>query len=150
MKRILIAALAIASITSCKKEDAAPAQLAVTTANIAGAWKITAETITTAGTNIDAFNNTLYYAACKKDDVYTFTTTTVANAEGATSCIPPTTATTQPYTLNATTKVISIPGNVGLGGYDGTVTSLTANTMVVEETVTVGGMTIKSVVTFSK
>lgn len=151
MKRILIAALAIASITSCKKEDEAPAELAVTMANMAGTWKITAESVAFAGTTTDIFNS-MAYQACERDDVYIFAAAgTVKNEEGIINCVPATSSITMPFTLNTTTKIVGLPPTVASGGYTaGLVKSLTANTMVIEQTTTVAGITYTYAVTLSK
>ena len=160
MKKILMMmAVATTMFTACKKsDDAPPAQLDVTMANIAGTYKITADQ--TSGTyagqtgtidNFNGGNGVQGYAACEKDDTFTFTAAgNASNAEGATSCSPATTASTNPYILNTTTKAINFPSNIGQGGVSGTVTSLTAGGFVVTETMTNSGVTYTNTTTFTK
>lgn len=149
MKKILVMALAIGSFTACKKSDDSPAQLDVTMANIAGTWKITSESTNVGGTSVDLFNNTSFYAVCEKDDTYVFTTGgNVTNNDAGTSCSPITTSTTSAFTVNASTKAINIPSNVGqTGGYNGTVKSLTASAMTVERVSTIPGTTMTETTT---
>ncbi len=55
------------------------------------------------------------------------------------------------YTLNTTSKVIVFPSNVGQSGFvSGTISSLTANSMVVTNTTTDQGITYTNTITFTK
>lgn len=144
-------AVFITLFTACKKNDEA-AQLDVTTTNIAGVYKITADVEVEGGVTFDRFNGgtisgvayTSDYETCEKDDTFTFTTTTVTNAEGATSCSPATTSVSAPYTVNTSAKTLTALGITG------TITSLTANTMVIQYTSTFMGVTNVQTKTFSK
>jgi Lipocalin-like domain len=150
MKKILMMmAIATTTFTACKKSDDTPAQLEVTAANIAGMYRITASVEVIGGVTYDRFNGGAVggltypsdYETCEKDDTFTFTAAgTVTNAEGATSCTPPTSSATYPYTLNTSAKTISVLGQTS------TIKSLTSTTMVLETTNTTSIETI----TFSK
>ena len=152
MKKFLVIALAIGTIVGCKKKDDGPAQLEVTAANIAGVYKLTAEVEVISGVTYDRFNGGTIagvayrsdYETCEKDDTYTFTTTNVTIAEGATSCTPPTSSVTLPYTFSTSAKTVTLDGQTA------TVKSLTANTMVAETSTTTSGVTIVSTSTYSK
>lgn len=143
--------MAIGAFASCKKNDEA-AQLEVTAANIAGVYKITADVEVEGGVTYDRFNGGTIgglayqsdYEACEKDDTFTFTTTTVTNAEGATSCSPATSSVSAPYTVNTSAKTLTA------FGLTGTIKSLTSNTMVIEYTSSFMGVTSVQTKTFSK
>ena len=69
MKKLLVVALGIGVMTSCKKNDDGPAQLAVTMVNIAGKYKVTDETTTTNGVTINTFSTV---SACNRKSSSTF------------------------------------------------------------------------------
>lgn len=156
MKKLLVIALAIGALASCKKSDDTPAQLEVTLANVAGVYKLTGSVEVIGGVSYDRYNGgttsaglsyTSDYQNCEKDDTFTFTATgTVSTAEGATSCTPPTSSLTSSYTVQTSTKTISIP-LLGLGG---TIESLTSAQMVLKETSASGGVTTVHTYTFSR
>lgn len=154
MKKFLVIALAIGTIVGCKKKDDSPAQLEVTAANIAGVYKITGETDEISGQSFDRFNGGTIagvaypseYPTCEKDDTFTFTATTVTNAEGATSCTPPSTSLTANYTIQSSSKTLSVPSF----GLSGVVESLTATGMVLTSTTTTSGITVVNKITFTK
>ena len=153
MKKLLVIALAIGALSSCKKSDNASAQLEVTAANIAGVYKLTADVDVKNGVTFDRFNGGTNggvsypsdYETCEKDDTYTFTVAgNLTTAEGATSCTPPTSPVSFSYTVNTAAKTISILGQVA------TIKSLTTSTMVVESTSTSGTATTVNTLTYSK
>ena len=152
MKKLVVIALAIGALSSCKKNDEA-AQLEVTAANIAGVYKLTADIDVKGGVTYDRFNGgtnggVAYpsdYETCEKDDTYTFTATgNVTSAEGATSCTPPTSPLSFSYTVNTAAKTIIILGQAA------TVKSLTSTTMVVESSSTSGSVVTVNTLTYSK
>ena len=152
MKKLLVIALAIGALSSCKKSDDGAAQLEVTAANMVGVYKITGDVEVANGVTYDRYNGgsisgVAYagYDACEKDDTFTFTATTVTNSEGAISCSPATTTATVPYTVTTSTKAISIPFVIS-----GTVKSLTAASLVIESTSTSGSITTVKTVTLTK
>ena len=154
MKKFLVIALAIGSIVGCKKKDDTPAQLEVTAANIAGVYKITAETEVINNVSFDRYNGgtiggqtyAAEYETCEKDDTFTFTATNVTSSEGATSCTPPTPSLNATYVVQTSSKTLSIPSF----GISGTIESLTATGMVLKSTETSGGITSVTTTTFSK
>jgi hypothetical protein len=156
MKKILFIAIAIGTLGSCKKKDDAP-QLEVTAANIAGTYRMTAHIDLEDGVTYDRFNGgniagvpySSNYETCEKDDILTFTAAgNVTSAEGATSCTPPTPSFTFPFTVNTAAKTITI---TAFGQTEvGTVKSLTAQSLVIENTETSGGVSTVSTITYTK
>jgi hypothetical protein len=153
MKKLLVIAIAIGTLASCKKKDETPAQLDVTVANIAGAYKLTGEIEKIGNNNFDRFNggsmNGLTYPsdydACEKDDVYTISLASILSiSEGATSCTPPNSEPPLDFTVNTAAKTITIMGEIA------TVKSLTSKTMVVEISESSNGVTSTITFTYTK
>jgi hypothetical protein len=154
-KFLMLMAIATTTFTACKKSDDAPSQLDVTMANIAGVYRLTGVISVEGGLTYDRFNGGTIggmaypsdYENCEKDDTFTFTASgNVTSAEGATSCIPPTASQTATYTVQTSTKTLSIP----LFGLTGNIESLTSAGMVFKQTTTSGGLTIVETYTFSR
>jgi hypothetical protein len=156
MKKLLVIAMSIGVLASCKKsDDNGSSSLPVTAANIVGTYKITGDVSVEGGMTFDKFNGGVptgypsQYPDCKKDNTFTFTTNTVSISEGATSCSTPTPNVTLAYSLDPSTKMLKV-----IGGDSGVVSGLTATKMILTSTTinNIAGSTMTTVktVTFTK
>ena len=85
----LFAALLSVLFFSCEKDTDSNGNCAITTAAIAGSYKITAVTYkaSTGATETDVFGD---IPACQRDDIYTFKTDNTYNyTDAGTVCTPP-------------------------------------------------------------
>jgi len=127
MKKFLVIALAIGTIVGCKKKDDSTTQSEVTSANIAGKYKVTDETTSTNGVTINTFNTV---TDCQRKSSLTLGAT--GSLAIADSCGLGLSGSSYTYTLSNSMLILNLGGSVSREL--GKVTSLTSTGMTLTET----------------
>lgn len=131
MKKILFVFSVIVVVVACKKseDNNTPTNLAVTKANIAGTYKVTAATFTPNGTTVevDVFSDTGVYKTCKKDDLLKFDTASYYTyTDAGIVCSPNGSAAPSLYSLSGNTLTYEAK--------DYTVATLTSAQLIITRT----------------
>jgi hypothetical protein len=145
MKKTFLLVCAIAVFASCKKnDDDTEVTLDISVTNIVGSYKIASVTLLAGGTSRDVLNDNTFFEACERDDVTAFASNgTYTITDAGVVCTPPTTD-NGAYSVNVTTKTITIDGEVMK------IESLTNKKIVVSKTSGSGASAITMTSTLAK